>query len=113
MEEEYVLDSYNYTDYNFTYCLNMTMEECRLGPQRDPLHRLPMPLFHLFLMTGVIGNICTCIVIAKPIHATQPIIISSVWLYRSSALFWGFPQELTYGIGPIHFGEPFYLWDDL
>ncbi|GFY45128.1 pyrokinin-1 receptor [Trichonephila inaurata madagascariensis] len=113
MEEEYVLDSYNYTDYNFTYCLNMTMEECRLGPQRDPLSTvIPMTLvYSLILMTGVIGNICTCIVIARNryMHTATNYYLFSLAISDLLLLILGLPQELyqLWYRYPYIFGEPF------
>ncbi|GFU26064.1 pyrokinin-1 receptor [Nephila pilipes] len=113
MEEEYVLEAYNYTDYNFTYCLNMTIEECRLGPQRDPMSTvIPMTLVYSFiLMTGVIGNICTCIVIAKNryMHTATNYYLFSLALSDLSLLVLGLPQELyqLWYKYPYVFGEPF------
>ena len=51
--------------YNFTGCHNTSMAMCLLGHPRDPLTTvIPMTLVYTFILaTGVIGNICTCIVI--------------------------------------------------
>ncbi|GIY81725.1 pyrokinin-1 receptor [Caerostris darwini] len=113
MEEDYVIDVYNYTDNNYTFCWNMTMEECRLGPQRDPLSTvIPMTLvYSLILMTGVTGNICTCIVITRNryMHTATNYYLFNLAVSDLMLLILGLPAELyqLWYKYPYIFGEPF------
>ncbi|GBO14601.1 Pyrokinin-1 receptor [Araneus ventricosus] len=78
--------------------LLVTMEECGLRLQRDPLSTIiPMTLAHsLILMTGITGNICTCIVIARNryMHIATNYYLFSLAISDLLLLILGLPQEL-------------------
>ncbi|XP_054724055.1 neuropeptides capa receptor-like [Uloborus diversus] len=99
--------------YNFSECFNETMEVCRLGPQRDPLSTvIPMTVVYAaILMTGVIGNVCTCIVIARKgyMHTATNYYLFSLAISDLLLLVLGLPTELyqLWYRYPYIFGEPF------
>ncbi|XP_017463926.1 PREDICTED: neuropeptides capa receptor-like, partial [Rhagoletis zephyria] len=69
-----------------------------LGPVRDPLSTVvPMTILYLLLLlTGTLGNICTCIVIArnKYMHTATNYYLFSLAVSDLLLLVLGIPQEL-------------------
>ncbi|XP_015930176.1 pyrokinin-1 receptor [Parasteatoda tepidariorum] len=99
MEQDYYYINPNSTyDSNFSNCDNTTIEECLLGPQRDPLTTvIPMTLVYgVILTTGVIGNLCTCTVIAKNryMHTATNYYLFSLAVSDLLLLVLGLPQEI-------------------
>ena len=84
-----------------------------LGPVRDPLTTVvPMTILYvLVLLTGTIGNICTCIVIAhnKYMHTATNFYLFSLAVSDLLLLILGLPQELfmLWQKYPYVFGEFF------
>lgn len=84
-----------------------------LGPVRDPLSTVvPMTtLYALLLLTGTIGNICTCIVIAhnRYMHTATNFYLFSLAISDLLLLVLGIPQELfmLWQKYPYVFGEFF------
>ena len=82
-----------------------------LGPVRDPLTTvIPMTIVYvLILLTGVIGNLCTCIVIAnnKYMHTATNYYLFSLAVSDLLLLILGLPQELylLWQKYPYIFGE--------
>ncbi|RWS05752.1 neuropeptides capa receptor-like protein, partial [Dinothrombium tinctorium] len=83
------------------------------GPQREPLSTLiPMAIIYsLIFITGVIGNVCTCIVIVKNkyMHTTVNYYLFSLAMSDLLLLILGLPQELwmLWLRYPYVFGETF------
>ncbi|XP_054724802.1 pyrokinin-1 receptor-like [Uloborus diversus] len=107
--------SWNNVSYEDSYeeCLNMTIAECRLGPPRYPLSTvIPMTIVYVvILMTGVIGNICTCIVINRKgyMHTATNYYLFSLAISDLLLLVLGLPDELyqLWYRYPYAFGEAF------
>ncbi len=84
-----------------------------MGPVRDSLSTvLPMTLvYSLILLTGAIGNVCTCIVIArnKYMHTATNFYLFSLAVSDLLLLILGLPQELfmLWQKYPYVFGESF------
>jgi len=82
-----------------------------MGPVRDPLTTvIPMTIVYaLILLTGVIGNVCTCIVIArnKYMHTATNYYLFSLAVSDLLLLILGLPQELylLWQKYPYVFGE--------
>lgn len=99
MEDDYDPDNFTYTYYyNLTTCYNTSDLECHLGPIRDPLSTvIPMTVvYSLILMTGVIGNICTCIVISRNryMHTATNYYLFSLAVSDLLLLVLGLPHEI-------------------
>ncbi len=82
-----------------------------MGPVRDPLTTvIPMTVVYaLILLTGVIGNVCTCVVIArnKYMHTATNYYLFSLAVSDLLLLILGLPQELylLWQKYPYVFGE--------
>uniref|UniRef100_A0A8D8W1N5 Neuropeptides capa receptor n=1 Tax=Cacopsylla melanoneura TaxID=428564 RepID=A0A8D8W1N5_9HEMI len=70
------------------------------GPQHDPLYIvLPVTIIYIIiLVTGCIGNLCTCVVIArnKHMHTATNYYLFSLAVSDLLMLFWGIPSEIIY-----------------
>ncbi|KAF6213125.1 hypothetical protein GE061_010840 [Apolygus lucorum] len=92
---------------------NTTMADLR--PKRDPLYIVvPMTiLYSLIFVTGVVGNISTCIVIARNrhMHTATNYYLFSLAISDLLLLVSGLPQEMYYiwSRYPYVFGEAFCL----
>lgn len=90
-----------------------TLDDEILGPIRDPLSTvIPMTIvYSLILVTGLIGNVCTCTVIArnKYMHTTVNYYLFSLAVSDLLLLITGLPQELwmLWQKYPYVFGETF------
>lgn len=89
--------------------------EANLGPRRDALSIvIPMTLVYIvILITGLVGNLCTCIVIIrnKYMHTTVNFYLFSLAVSDLILLIFGLPDEL-YGFWrkyPYPFGNTFCL----
>lgn len=96
---------YNYTDFNISQLL--------LPPPRDPLYVvIPITFIYIIIfITGVVGNISTCIVIARhrSMHTATNYYLFSLAISDLCLLLSGAPQEV-YSIWskyPYIFGEVF------
>ncbi|KAH8035189.1 hypothetical protein HPB51_004430 [Rhipicephalus microplus] len=84
-----------------------------LGPKRDPLTTvIPMTLIYsVLLVSGVVGNVCTCIVIARNryMHTATNYYLFSLAVSDLLLLVLGLPQELyqLWQRHPYVFGEAF------
>ncbi|KAM7287122.1 pyrokinin-1 receptor isoform X3 [Ixodes scapularis] len=84
-----------------------------LGPKRDPLTTvIPMTfIYSILLVSGVIGNVCTCIVIARNryMHTATNYYLFSLAVSDLLLLVLGLPQELyqLWERHPYVFGEAF------
>ncbi|CAG2112324.1 unnamed protein product, partial [Medioppia subpectinata] len=82
-----------------------------MGPVRDPLTTvIPMTIVYaLILLTGVVGNVCTCVVIAnnKYMHTATNYYLFSLAISDLLLLILGLPQELylLWQKYPYVFGE--------
>ncbi|KPM11525.1 7 transmembrane receptor (rhodopsin family)-like protein 16 [Sarcoptes scabiei] len=82
-----------------------------LGPVRDPLGTvIPMSMLYVILLfTGIIGNVCTCIVIARNryMHTATNFYLFSLAISDLLLLILGLPQELfmLWQKYPYVFGE--------
>ncbi|XP_054159701.1 pyrokinin-1 receptor-like [Oppia nitens] len=82
-----------------------------MGPIRDPLSTvIPMTVVYvLILLTGVVGNVCTCVVIAnnKYMHTATNYYLFSLAVSDLLLLLLGLPQELyqLWQKYPYVFGE--------
>lgn len=89
------------------------MTSLNLGPVRDPLYIvIPITgLYSLIFFTGVVGNIVTCIVIArnKHMHTATNYYLFSLAVSDLVLLLSGLPQEIYYiwSRYPYVFGEVF------
>ncbi|KAG8196108.1 hypothetical protein JTE90_007844 [Oedothorax gibbosus] len=110
------LENQTYIYYNFNYsmyCKNYSLVECHIGPIRDPLTTvIPMTLvYSIILMTGVLGNILTCIVIAhnRYMHTATNYYLFSLAVSDLLLLVLGLPQEIymLWYRYPYFFGESF------
>lgn len=97
-------------DYND---LNYSQFFMQLPPPRDPLY-VVIPITFVYILifvTGVIGNICTCIVIAKhrTMHTATNYYLFSLAISDLCLLLSGAPQEVYYMWQkyPYVFGEAF------
>lgn len=97
-------------DYDFDYMQNISE---MLGPARDPLYVvIPITcIYMLIFITGVVGNISTCIVISKnrSMHTATNYYLFSLAVSDFLLLIAGVPQEI-YSIWskyPYVFGEVF------
>lgn len=105
----------SYVDYyyNMSECQNASLVVCRLGLARDPLSTvIPMTIVYtVILMTGVTGNICTCIVIYRNryMHTATNYYLFSLAVSDLLLLVLGLPQELyqLWYKYPYIFGESF------
>ena len=74
------------------------VSELGLGPVRDPLYTaIPMTLLYvLILVTGVIGNLVTCVVIARNryMHTATNYYLFSLAISDLLLLILGLPQEI-------------------
>lgn len=82
-----------------------------MGPRRDP-YAIPMTVVYLILLiTGVIGNVCTCIVIARNryMHTATNYYLFSLAVSDLMLLVLGLPQDLhhLWSRFPYVFGEVF------
>ncbi|RWS28850.1 neuromedin-U receptor 2-like protein [Leptotrombidium deliense] len=107
------LVSYNESN-STTHSTNVTDEVYQiLGPVRDPLSTvIPMTLIYgLIFITGVLGNVCTCIVIVKNkyMHTTVNYYLFSLASSDLLLLILGLPQEMwmLWQKYPYVFGETF------
>ncbi|KAJ6220016.1 hypothetical protein RDWZM_005828 [Blomia tropicalis] len=105
---------YNTTDPNDgTIFSNLTDLEKLIGPKRDPLPAvLVMSVVYLLIMlTGTIGNLCTCIVIARKryMHTATNFYLFSLAVSDLLLLLLGLPQDmvLLWQKYPYIFGERF------
>ncbi|GIX80176.1 pyrokinin-1 receptor [Caerostris extrusa] len=92
----------------------MTMEECRLdrkGIRCQLCHTNDVGLQSHLLMTGVTGNICTCIVITRNryMHTATNYYLFNLAVSDLMLLILGLPAELyqLWYKYPYIFGEPF------
>lgn len=89
MEEIEVIAEYNGTDEGYM-----------LFPKRDPLYIvIPITiLYSLILLTGVVGNIITCVVIARNrhMHTATNYYLFSLAVSDLLLLVSGLPQEMYY-----------------
>lgn len=89
------------------------------GPKRDPPSTvIPMTLIYtVILVTGVVGNICTCVVIArnKYMHTATNYYLFSLAISDLLLLILGLPQEmyLLWQRYPYVFGEFFCIFRGL
>lgn len=82
-----------------------------MGPRQDP-YAIPMTVVYLILLiTGVIGNVCTCIVIARNryMHTATNYYLFSLAVSDLLLLVLGLPQDLhhLWSKFPYAFGEAF------
>lgn len=82
-----------------------------MGPRTDP-YAIPMTIVYLILLiTGVIGNVCTCIVIARNryMHTATNYYLFSLAVSDLLLLVLGLPQDLhhLWSKYPYIFGEAF------
>ncbi|PSN51176.1 Pyrokinin-1 receptor [Blattella germanica] len=93
--------------------LNVTNMTLMLGPVRDPLYIvIPITiLYALIFLTGVVGNVVTCIVIArnKHMHTATNYYLFSLAVSDLLLLVSGLPQEMyiVWSRYPYIFGEVF------
>ncbi|XP_067144513.1 pyrokinin-1 receptor-like isoform X1 [Centruroides vittatus] len=104
--------------YNQSLQLDLP-SELDLGPKRDPLTTvISMTIVYaLILVTGLIGNICTCVVISrnKYMHTATNYYLFSLAISDLLLLVLGLPQEM-YQIWvnyPYIFGEEFCIFRGL
>lgn len=82
-----------------------------MGPRQDP-YAIPMTVVYLIiLITGVVGNVCTCIVIARNryMHTATNYYLFSLAISDLMLLILGLPQDLhhLWSRFPYIFGEAF------
>lgn len=82
-----------------------------MGPRQDP-YAIPMTIVYLIiLITGVVGNVCTCIVIARNryMHTATNYYLFSLAISDLMLLILGLPQDLhhLWSRFPYIFGEAF------
>jgi hypothetical protein len=83
------------------------------GPERDPLYIvIPITvLYAVILLTGLVGNVSTCVVIArnKHMHTATNYYLFSLAISDLLLLISGLPQEMYYNWSryPYEFGEAF------
>lgn len=115
MDSSMDYNNFSYVDYyyNISECQNASILVCRLGVSRDPLSTvIPMTIVYtVILMTGVTGNICTCIVIYRNryMHTATNYYLFSLAVSDLLLLVLGLPQELyqLWYKYPYIFGESF------
>lgn len=115
MDTTYEYSNLSYSDYylNMSECQNISLVVCRLGLPRDPLSTvIPMTVVYaVILMTGVTGNICTCVVIYRNryMHTATNYYLFSLAISDLLLLVLGLPQELyqLWYKYPYIFGESF------
>ncbi|XP_076372880.1 pyrokinin-1 receptor-like [Tachypleus tridentatus] len=105
------------TDSVLTTVSNGT--DVNFGPKRDPLSTaIPMTLIYtVILVSGVVGNICTCVVIAKNkcMHTATNYYLFSLAVSDLLLLLLGLPQEMfqLWQRYPYIFGEFFCVFRGL
>ncbi|XP_013792547.2 pyrokinin-1 receptor-like [Limulus polyphemus] len=93
--------------------------DINFGPKRDPLSTaIPMTLIYtVILVSGVVGNICTCVVIArnKYMHTATNYYLFSLAVSDILLLLLGLPQEMfqLWQRYPYIFGEFFCVFRGL
>jgi hypothetical protein len=98
---------------NFTRADKMTVASLILGPVRDPLYIvIPITIsYALIFITGLVGNVVTCIVIArnKHMHTATNYYLFSLAVSDLLLLVSGLPQEMycIWSRYPYVFGEVF------
>ena len=98
---------------NFTRADTMTVASLNLGPVRDPLYIvIPITIsYALIFITGLVGNVVTCIVIArnKHMHTATNYYLFSLAVSDLLLLVSGLPQEIycIWSRYPYVFGEVF------
>ncbi|GFG30521.1 hypothetical protein Cfor_01849, partial [Coptotermes formosanus] len=98
---------------NFTRTDTMTVASLILGPVRDPLYIvIPITIsYALIFITGLVGNVVTCIVIArnKHMHTATNYYLFSLAVSDLLLLVSGLPQEMycIWSRYPYVFGEVF------
>jgi len=98
---------------NFTRADAMTSSSLILGPVRDPLYIvIPITIsYALIFITGLVGNVVTCIVIArnKHMHTATNYYLFSLAVSDLLLLVSGLPQEIycIWSRYPYVFGEVF------
>ncbi|XP_022240368.1 pyrokinin-1 receptor-like isoform X2 [Limulus polyphemus] len=117
------VDSYSLTNALLTTLTpvinNESNNESILGPTRDPPSTvIPMTLIYtVILVTGVVGNICTCVVIArnKYMHTATNYYLFSLAVSDLLLLILGLPQEMyqLWQRYPYIFGEFFCIFRGL
>ncbi|XP_076340476.1 pyrokinin-1 receptor-like isoform X3 [Tachypleus tridentatus] len=115
--------SYSLTNVLLTTLIPIINNESRnesiLGPTRDPPSTvIPMTLIYtVILVTGVVGNICTCVVIArnKYMHTATNYYLFSLAVSDLLLLILGLPQEMyhLWQRYPYIFGEFFCIFRGL
>jgi len=123
-KEDYILTEHITTDIvdvispssafdNFTRADVMTASSLILGPVRDPLYIvIPVTIsYALIFITGLVGNVVTCIVIArnKHMHTATNYYLFSLAVSDLLLLVSGLPQEMycIWSRYPYVFGEVF------
>ena len=93
--------------------VNLLSLEDRLGPKRQDLYKvIPVTVIYVgIFFTGIVGNVCTCIVIARNryMHTTTNLCLFNLAVSDLLVLILGLPQE-TYSFWsayPWIFGETF------
>ncbi|PNF17883.1 Pyrokinin-1 receptor [Cryptotermes secundus] len=98
---------------NLSHTTTMTMASLNLGPVRDPLYIvIPITiLYSVIFFTGIVGNVVTCIVIArnKHMHTATNYYLFSLAVSDLLLLVSGLPQEMycIWSRYPYVFGEIF------
>lgn len=100
--EEHILTVFNDTDHSLVELM---------GERQDP-YAIPMTIVYMIIfLTGIIGNVCTCIVIAKNryMHTATNYYLFSLAISDLLLLFLGLPQDINHlwYKYPYLFGEVF------